>query len=72
MLAGDDKPEARGMDVTSPCDQRKFWKLLKKLFKNDVVQELVFTKYQPAKKHKGAERATPLSGRARNRTKTRV
>ena len=42
--------------VTSPCDQRKFWKLLKNSFKNDVVQERVFTKHQPAKKFRGAKR----------------
>ena len=31
MLAGDDKPEARGVDVTSSCDQQKFWKNAEKV-----------------------------------------
>ena len=47
MLAGDDKPDARGVEVMSPCDQRKFWKMLKNSFKK--IQERAFTKYQPAK-----------------------
>ena len=54
-----DVPKHTIHNVTSPCDQRKFWKLLKNSFKNDVVQERVFTKYQPAKKHRGAERGPP-------------
>ena len=32
------------------------WKIRSK---NDVVQERVFTKYQPAKKHRGAKRVQP-------------
>ena len=46
-------------NVTSPCDKRKFWKFLKNSFKNDVVQERVFTKHQPAKKYRGAKREQP-------------
>ena len=59
MLARDDKPEARGVDVTSPCDQRKFWKMVKNSFEIEVAQERVFTKYQPAKKQRGAKRVQP-------------
>ena len=33
--------------------------MLKNSFKNDVAQERVFTKYQLAKNHKGAERGQP-------------
>ena len=59
MLARDDKPEARGVDVTSPCDQRKIWKMVKNSFEIEVAQERVFTKYQPAKKQRGAKRVQP-------------
>ena len=47
--------------------------MLKKSFKNDVVQERVFTKYQPAKKHKGTKRVQPGEAEERKeRTKARV
>ena len=63
MLSGDDKPEARGVDVTSPYDQQKFWEMLKNSFKNNVAQERAFTKYQPVKKHKGTKRGQPRQTR---------
>ena len=44
-----DEPEAWGVNVTSPCDQRKFWKILKNSFKSDVALEHGSTKYLPAK-----------------------
>ena len=65
MLAGDDKQEAQGVDVTSPYDQRNFWKMLKNSFKNDVAQKRAFTKYQPAKKHKGARTGQPREAEER-------
>ena len=51
VLAGDDKPEAREVDVTSSYDQRNdefFWK---NSFKTDVALEHGFAKYLPAKTH---------------------
>ena len=57
--------DSRACHVTSPCDQRKFWKMLKNLFKNDVAQERVFPKNQPAKKHKGARRGQPRKAEER-------
>ena len=39
--------------------------MLRNSFKNDVAQERVFTKYQPAKKHKGAKRGQPREAEER-------
>ena len=54
-----------GKIVTSPYDQRNFWKMLKNSFKNDVAQEGAFTKYHPAKKHKGTKRGQPREAEER-------
>ena len=59
-------------NVTSPCDKRKFWKLLKNSFKNDVVQERVFTKHQPAKKYRGAKRQQPREAEERKNAQKHV
>ena len=56
----------REIYVTSPYDQRDFWKMLKNSFKIDVAQERAFTKYQPTKKHKGAKRGQPRKAEERN------
>ena len=46
--------------VTSPYDQRKFWKMWKNSFKNGVAQEREFTKYHPAKSIKEQKKGGPV------------
>ena len=60
------------LNVTSPYDQRKVWKMLKNSFKNDVTQELDFTKYQPVKKHKGTKRGQPREAEERKTVRKHV
>ena len=71
MLARDDKPGARGVDVTASRDQQKFRSFdnfLKRSIKSDVALKHDFTRYLPAKIIKRRKKKTPRGGEKARKT----